>query len=638
MATSKTILQIEALASNLEKLNNKVENASAALQELELQENATKTELADARQKEKNAKNEAKLVQKEYNDIVGESSQTFKDLAKDLRDFAFVANENKNALAQFGIASKDLGRFFSQITDKQSTLTTEIERRKTEINETKNLSEQRRAVLEQEIREREKQVKIFEGVNDRISDVTKSISKIGMSGSTDIDVGARAARRAAIDDVVPIAASTGKKDKRYSAIVGRLLEAENVANNLEDAVAKTNKTFQETVGVVDKVKSGITDFTDKIPVVGSYVSGFINKRFKNAVDLIEVDLQESLKGTEGGLKKSGLQARIFNLILKANPLFLIGGLLVGALLLFRNINKAARDLSNELGMGRDQLDGQLASLKMQELKFEAMGFEAENLKTTLTTLSTEFKDLELVTAENAANIEMFAQKTGIGGDEVAKLTKQLMVSSGLSFDQALSFQEGAAALAKTAGIAKGRILSDIASNAEDFARFSMQGSEGLAEAAVAANQMGLNLTKVMKVAGELLDFESSITKEFEAQVLTGRALNLEAARQAALSGDNESLMREIKSVAMGVNLETMNVVQKDAIAGAIGLSVSDLMRVSRGESLDKQDTMINLQKQGNEIALAAARGSEEKLEKIANNQEKNIAGPNAFGGIVETDA
>ena len=637
MATSKTILQIEALASNLEKLNNKVENASAALQELELQENASKDDLARARKDEKDAKNEAKLLQKEYNDIVGESSQTFKDLAKDLRDFAFVANENKNALNQFGIASKDLGRFFSQITDRQSTLTTEIEQRKTEISETKNLSKQQRELLEQEIREREKQVKVYKGVGERINDAVASISKIGMDGSTDIDFKARAAQRAGIESLAPIAASTGERDKRFTK-VQEMLDAFDAASNLEDAIAKTNKTFQETVGVVDKVKSGITDFTDKIPVVGSYVSGFINKRFKNAVDLIEVDLQESLKGTEGGLKKSGLQARIFNLILKANPLFLIGGLLVGALLLFRNINKAARDLSNELGMGRDQLDGQLASLKMQELKFEAMGFEAENLKTTLTTLSTEFKDLELVTAENAANIEMFAQKTGIGGDEVAKLTKQLMVSSGLSFDQALSFQEGAAALAKTAGIAKGRILSDIASNAEDFARFSMQGSEGLAEAAVAANQMGLNLTKVMKVAGELLDFESSITKEFEAQVLTGRALNLEAARQAALSGDNESLMREIKSVAMGVNLETMNVVQKDAIAGAIGLSVSDLMRVSRGESLDKQDTMINLQKQGNEIALAAARGSEEKLEKIANNQEKNIAGPNAFGGIVETDA
>ncbi len=319
--------------------------------------------------------------------------------------------------------------------------------------------------------------------------------------------------------------------------------------------------------------------------------------------------------------------------MKANPIFVIGGLLVGALLLFRNINKAARDLSNELGMGRDQLDGQLASLKMQELKFEAMGFEADKLKTTLTTLSTEFKDLELVTAENAANIELFAQKTGIGGDEVAKLTKQLMVSSGLSFDKALSCQEGAAALAKTAGIAKGRILSDIASNAEDFARFSMQGAEGLAEAAVAANQMGLNLTKVMKVAGELLDFESSITTEFEAQVLTGQALNLERARQAALAGDQEGLLQEIRSIAMGVNVESMNVIQKDAIAGAIGISVADLMRVSRGESLDKQQTQIDLQKKTNDILLNGFEEVKEEEKNIEKNQRQGGATDNKLTGV-----
>ena len=138
MATQKTVLQIEALASNLEKLNNNAENASAELQRLELDTKATKDQIAAARKAEKDAKNEAKILQKEYNDIVGESGQTFKNLAENLRDFAFSVNENKNALAQFGIASKDLGRFFSQLTDRQSTLTTEIERRKTEISETKN--------------------------------------------------------------------------------------------------------------------------------------------------------------------------------------------------------------------------------------------------------------------------------------------------------------------------------------------------------------------------------------------------------------------------------------------------------------------------------------------------------------------
>ena len=86
-----------------------------------------------------------------------------------------------------------------------------------------------------------------------------------------------------------------------------------------------------------------------------------------------------------------------------NPLVLMASLALGVLFAIRNINKAARGLANDLGMGRDQLEGQLVALKAQEIKFQAIGLDADKLKTTLTTLSTEFKDLELVTAENAAN-------------------------------------------------------------------------------------------------------------------------------------------------------------------------------------------------------------------------------------------
>jgi hypothetical protein len=87
---------------------------------------------------------------------------------------------------------------------------------------------------------------------------------------------------------------------------------------------------------------------------------------------------------------------------------------------------------------------------------------------------------------------------------------------------------------------------------------------------------------------------------------------------------------------MGVNLETMNVVQKDAIASAIGLSVSDLMRVSRGESLDKTDTQIDLQRKTNEILLASARGNEEKLDQIANNTGKQSQ-DNLYADMVDNN-
>ena len=336
------------------------------------------------------------------------------------------------------------------------------------------------------------------------------------------------------------------------------------------------------------------------------------------------NLTNALSSSFGVVNKqvTALAKRLYALVI-ANPITALTAAAVGLFMMFRKIDRAARDLSNELSLGRDQLDGQLRNLKLQEAKFKVLNLDADKLKGTLTTLSEEFRDLSLVTAENAANIEQFAQNAGIAGSEVAKLNKKLMVMEGLSFDAALSMQRQAAAMAKAEGLAVGRVLNDMASAAEDFARFSQDGADGLAEAAVAAAKLGLSLDGVLKASEGLLDFESSITKEFEAQVLTGQALNLERARQAALAGDQEGLLQEIRSIAQGVNVESMNVIQKDAIAGAIGISVADLMRVSRGESLDKQQTQIDLQKENIEVLRNGFLGNKEELEKIERNQNQS---------------
>jgi hypothetical protein len=639
---ARTLGEIEALARSQSSLSDEAEKASEKVLNLRgsivdltvgtKEHTNALHDLEKATKDEKTAKDEAKRVQLEYNAVVGDSAQSFKQLNQDIDEFIGSVTLNKQALDKLGIGAQNIADQYQINAQMQGANLQKIN----QINEdiTKYQKNGHTAIVVARKRELafiEDNNKILARIGKQLGGVFADINNIGTSSAkTEVD---SVARDQLMRDAKALPASTKEQKAQRAATITGLEDS----FEQEDKIVMLNKGFKTASEQVKNVASGITDITDKIPLVGGAISGFINKQFSEAVGLVGNDLREGLKGNEEGLKKSGIAARLLNSILKMNPLVLMATLALGVFFAIRNINKAARGLANELGMGKDQLEGQLVALKAQEIRFQAIGLDADKLKTTLTTLSTEFKDLSLVTAENAANIEKFAQNSGIGGEEVAKLTKQLMVTEGISFDMALSMQEQAAAMAKTAGIAKGRILNDMASNAEKFARFSMDGADGLAEAAVAANQMGLNLEKVLKVAGDLLDFESSITKEFEAQVLTGKAINLEAARQAALSGDNDSLMREIKSVAMGVNLETMNVVQKDAIAGAIGLSVSDLMRVSRGESLDKQETQIDLQKKTNDILIAGFKDESGVLDKIANNTEKSAGGPNMYGGVVDSN-
>ena len=120
----------------------------------------------------------------------------------------------------------------------------------------------------------------------------------------------------------------------------------------------------------------------------------------------------------------------------------------------------------------------------------------------------------------------------------------------------------------------------------------MDGANGLAEAAVEAAKIGGSLETILTAADKLLDFESSLTAQFKAQVLTGKQLNLEKARQLSLEGDIAGFTQEIQSVIGGLgDLQALNVVQRQAVADAIGISVRELQRIAAGEQAEERETV-----------------------------------------------
>ena len=93
----------------------------------------------------------------------------------------------------------------------------------------------------------------------------------------------------------------------------------------------------------------------------------------------------------------------------------------------------------------------------------------------------------------------------------------------------------------------------------------------------AAKALGTNLAGVENIASSLLDFESSIQAELEAELLLGQEINLEKARQAALQGDMATVADEVlKNTAIMNAFETKNVRAQEAAAKSLGMSRNDL--------------------------------------------------------------
>lgn len=134
--------------------------------------------------------------------------------------------------------------------------------------------------------------------------------------------------------------------------------------------------------------------------------------------------------------------------------------------------------------------------------------------------------------------------------------------------------------------------------------------EKLTQAVVQAKRFGLELNNLNGIASSLLDFETSIGAELEAELLTGKSLNLEKARAAALTGDQNTLMREIANAAGSLNeFENMNVLARQSLAQSLGLNVDQM-----SEMLLKQEAINQLGAEGEKATSNQLKAAQELMK------------------------
>ena len=136
----------------------------------------------------------------------------------------------------------------------------------------------------------------------------------------------------------------------------------------------------------------------------------------------------------------------------------------------------------------------------------------------------------------------------------------------------------------------------------------------LAEAAFQAKKLGVEIEKINQIGSSLLDFESSISSEMEAELLTGKDLNLERARLAALNNDTATLAKEIsEQMGSAADFTEMNVLQQDALAKSMGMNKKELAEMlETTEMLAGTDftSLVGAQKEYNKMVAEGASQSE----------------------------
>ena len=358
-----------------------------------------------------------------------------------------------------------------------------------------------------------------------------------------------------------------------------------ITDNLTAQIAKTEKLIAETRTLKDESQKieenfgvdafqGISGLLGKIPGLSKY-----SNEFAQAANEARIAAAAGKNSVEAfGI---GLRAAAKSVL----PLLILTTLATSLI----QADKSSGQLAENLGLSYNEALDLTVALNDSVMATNNVFLNTKNLVEAQLQLS---QVLGTNASLNAKTLESQIELTKMAGYsvEAAGQLAQLSLATGESTqDVASNFlgQVRALNLANNLALNEKQLLESISKTSKGtLATFADQ-PKALARAAFEARKLGLELSQVEKIADGLLDIESSLTAEFEAEVISGRQLNLERARLFALTNDLAGVSRELS--AQGVTQESFSKatrIEQDAIAQAMGMSRDEL-----GEMLIEQNAL-----------------------------------------------
>ena len=291
---------------------------------------------------------------------------------------------------------------------------------------------------------------------------------------------------------------------------------------------------------------------------------------------------------------------------------------------FKILDKGTTELARNLGISRDESEKMFGSFEGMANRTgdifitankiaEAVGSIAQSMGVSFNNTSLQNEALK----DNLVGFTKLSEKAKINKDTLLEIFKYSQLTGKSSETQTKEFLGQAALLGAQKGLhLNNKQLLDAQTKTSEAIKLSLGLSqERIAAAVVSAKALGVELNKVEGIADSLLNFESSIQAELEAELLTNKELNLEKARQAALNNDLATVAEEVaKNVGSANQFAKMNRVQQEAIAKAVGMQREELAKaliekeaISKLGATDAKDAMTKFNQMVKEHDLQYAK-------------------------------
>jgi len=286
---------------------------------------------------------------------------------------------------------------------------------------------------------------------------------------------------------------------------------------------------------------------------------------------------------------------------------------------FKMVDKASGDTAKALGVSYEAAQQMTSKMNDTAMASNDIMVNTENLVAAQNSLNGMLGTTVQFSGKMAEDFASIQTRLGLSEEAMKGLTQ-------LGFDNGKGLKENLKTVNSTVlrlnnqnkvGLSFKTIQEGLGKAGALF-RLSMKGStEELTKAVFNAKKLGRELADMEKTQSALLDFESSISSELETELLSGKELNLERARAAALTNDHVVLTEEIGKLTkqFGPDFKN-NALLQESMAKTLGISKDELAGM-----IESSETLMKVQSMGftdmntaqakyNEMVAAGASQSE----------------------------
>lgn len=464
-----------------------------------------------------------------------------------------INRQNVDAIKDSVTAAGDLAAPFN-VTKEQQKEINKAFRDSASLNAQMNASMKERVALERDSASVNKDLDKAKNIQKRLlleqAEITKKISN------------ARKAGIAEDDEII-----TNLKNVRFGLesqkdiqgdIINQLKEEKKSVKNIEAAFGLSGKAL----GAINKMLGGALPDLDKI-----------KEGARGQLALLEKE-NKLRGGLAGKIQGFGALVKSTGGLIKANMLDPLTLIKAGF-----DFDKEATALQKNLGVSGTEAYGLNLQISAAATATGNMAIQGKDAAKAFNTLNDQIGIASTSMVGMAGEAAKMQKLLGLSDVAIGKAGKASLILGKSMEDVKLDIIDSTTSIRTQTGIALNynKILEKTLNVGGQIAMQLGNNPKLIAAAVAQANALGLELEQVAKVGQSLLNFQSSIEAELEAELLTGKQLNLEKARLLALTGDYEALSREIAEQAGSfTEYSQMNVIQQQKLAEAFGMSADEM--------------------------------------------------------------